>query len=149
MHAGGGTYNRGEKRNVLIVSVLLLSLFIGCYHRLPSAGAHVPRLGLRPQLNTLRIGFGVLRLVTDYIDIHNRCVGNFRLTDQRFGFVRSPIAVVPQWFLRLGLDVPSWPFPPEGRARITSMTDTHIIVQQAFAGFIASFSVSTFYSLHL
>ena len=23
MHAGGGTYNRGEKRNVLIVSVLL------------------------------------------------------------------------------------------------------------------------------
>ena len=24
MHAGGGTYNRGEKRNVLIVSVLLL-----------------------------------------------------------------------------------------------------------------------------
>ena len=97
--------------SVGLVSVYGISLPISFYHRLASASAHFPRLGLRPRLDV-----GVLRLVVDYIDIHIRYVGDFRLTGQKLGFARDPIAVTPRWFLRLGLDGFGRPFPPEGSA---------------------------------
>jgi len=77
-----------------LVSISVILLPISCYHRLATASVRFPRFCLRPQPNVLRFDAGVLRLVADSIDVHIRCVSDFRLTGLRLGFARVPIVAV-------------------------------------------------------